>query len=88
VVHGVEVGIKLSDDMELAIQSEMVKVKLFRGIEIGDCFANLKGGQYEMTFGQLEGSTKDADGDAVFAEGTALLKAASRDGDTRSFIGK
>jgi hypothetical protein len=26
VVHGVEVGIKLSDDMELAIQSEMVKV--------------------------------------------------------------
>jgi hypothetical protein len=84
VVHGVEVGIKLSDDMELAIQSEIVKVKLFRGIEIGDCFANLKGGQYEMTFGQLEGSTKDADGDAVFAEGTALLKAASRDGDTRS----
>ncbi|PMD64460.1 uncharacterized protein K444DRAFT_583158 [Hyaloscypha bicolor E] len=84
VVHGVEVGIKLSDDMELAIQSEMVKVKLFRGVEIGDCFANLKGGQYEMTFGQLEGSTKDADGDAVFAEGTALLKAASREGDTRS----
>jgi hypothetical protein len=84
VVHGVEVGIKLSDDMELAIQCEMVKIKLFRGIEIGDCFANLKGGQYEMTFGHLEGSTKDADGDAVFVEGTALLNAASREGDTRS----
>jgi hypothetical protein len=84
VVHGVEVGIKLSDDMELAIQSEAVKVKLFRGIEIGDCFANLKGGQYEMTFGSLEGKSKDADGDAVFVESTPLLKAASREADTRS----
>ncbi|KAE9370213.1 hypothetical protein N431DRAFT_484484 [Stipitochalara longipes BDJ] len=84
VVHGVEVGIKLSDDMELAIQTETVKVKLFRGIEIGDCFANLKGGQYEMTFGSLEGKSKDADGDAVFVESTPLLKAASREADTRS----
>jgi hypothetical protein len=84
VVHGVEVGIKLSDDMELAIQTETVKVKLFRGIEIGDCFANLKGGQYEMTFGSLEGSTRDIDGDAVFVEATPLLKAASKEGDTRS----
>jgi hypothetical protein len=84
VVHGVEVGIKLSDDMELAIQTETVKVKLFRGIEIGDCFANLKGGQYEMTFGSLEGNTRDVDGDAVFVEATPLLKAASKDGDTRS----
>jgi hypothetical protein len=84
VVHGIEVGIKLSDDMELAIQSKTVKVRLFRGIEIGDCFANLKGGQYEMTFGCLEGSTKDAGGDAVFVEDTPLLKAATREGDTRS----
>jgi len=83
VVHGVEVGIKLSDDMELAIQTETVRVKLFRGIEIGDCFANLKGGQYEMTFGSLEGKTKDADGNAVFVESTPLLKAASREADTR-----
>jgi hypothetical protein len=84
VVHGVEVGIKLSDDMELVIQSETVKVKLFRRIEIGDCFTNLKGGQYEMTFGCLEWSTKDADGDAVFVEDTPLLKAATKEGDTRS----
>ncbi|PVH80003.1 hypothetical protein DL98DRAFT_460233 [Cadophora sp. DSE1049] len=87
VVHGVEVGIKLSDDMELAIQTEEVTVRLFRGIDIGDCYANLKGGEFEMTFGGLEGKSKDADGDAVFVEGTPLLKAASRDGDRRSIDG-
>jgi hypothetical protein len=84
VVHGAEVGIKLSNDMELAIQSEEVTVYLFRGIDIGDCFANLKGGRYEMTFGELEGKSKDADGDEVFVEGTPLLKAASRGSDGRS----
>ncbi|KAE8443159.1 hypothetical protein EG329_002328 [Mollisiaceae sp. DMI_Dod_QoI] len=84
VVHGVEVGIKLSDDMELAIQSESVKVGLFRGIEIGDCFANLKGGEFEMTFGCLEGKTKDSNGEPVFVEATPLLIAASKDGDRRS----
>lgn len=83
VVHGVEVGIKLSDDMELAIQTEEVVVKLFRTIEIGDCYANLKGGEFEMTFGGLEGKSKDADGDAVFIEDTPLLKAATREGDRR-----
>jgi len=77
VVHGVEVGIKLSDDMELAIQTERVEVKLFRGIWVGDCFANLKGGKYEMTFGDVEGKTVDAGGDQVFVEGTPLLRAAA-----------
>jgi hypothetical protein len=84
VVHGVEVGIKLSDDMELAIQSEEVTVRLFRGIEIGDCFAKLKGGRYEMMFGELEGKSKDQDGDEVFVERTPLLKAASRGSDGKS----
>lgn len=84
VVHGVEVGIKLSDDMELAIQTEEVRVKLFRGITIGDCFANLKGGELEMTFNKLERGSKDADGDAVFIEDTPLLKAAAREGLRRS----
>lgn len=77
VVHGVEVGIKLSDDMEMAIQTERVEVKLFRGIWVGDCFANLKGGKYEMTFGDVEGKTVDSDGDQVFVEGTPLLRAAA-----------
>ncbi|KAK0125673.1 hypothetical protein ONS95_000324 [Cadophora gregata] len=87
VVHGVEVGIKLSDDMELAIQSDEVTVRLFRGIDIGDCYANLKGGEFEMTFGGLEGNSKDSHGDAVFVEGTPLLNAASKDGDRRSIDG-
>lgn len=43
VVHGVEVGIKLSDDMELTVQTERVTISLFREIEVSDCFANLKG---------------------------------------------
>lgn len=78
VVHGVEVGIKLSNDMELAIQTEKVTVSLCRKIEVGDCFANLKGGEYEMTFAKMEEKTTDEDGDAVFISDTPLLKAASR----------
>ncbi|CAN8105244.1 unnamed protein product [Discula destructiva] len=85
VVHGVEVGIKLSDDMELAIQTEEVRVKLFRSIDIGDCFANLKGGEHEMTFDHVDGiSSKGADGEAVFVENTPLLRAAAKEGDRRS----
>lgn len=84
VVHGVEVGIKLSDDMELAIQTEEVTVNLFRGITVGDCYANLKGGEYEMTFGKIASESHDLAGDAVFIEGTPLLKAALKDADTRS----
>ena len=82
-VHGVEVGIKLSDDMELSIQTEKVTVALFRRIDIGDCFANVKGGQYEMTFGSIPGDTQDDNGDAIFVENTPLLKAASRKGSLR-----
>jgi len=76
VVHGVEVGIKLSDDMELAIQTQSVEVKLFRGIWVDDCYANLKGGKYEMTFGEVDTKTTDTEGDQIFVEGSALLKAA------------
>lgn len=49
IAHGVEVGIKLSDDMEIAIHVDEVKVSLFRRIEIGDVYGNLKGGKSEMT---------------------------------------
>lgn len=80
VAHGIEVGIKLSDDMELAISCEKVHIPLFRKIEIGDCFANLKGGQYEMTFGDMAEKTDDAEGDAVMVENTPLLQAAAAHG--------
>ncbi|KFZ16936.1 hypothetical protein V502_04823 [Pseudogymnoascus sp. VKM F-4520 (FW-2644)] len=82
-VHGVEVGIKLTDDMELSIQTEKVTVALFRRIDIGDCFANVKGGQYEMIFGSIPGDTQDDNGGAIFVENTPLLKAASRKGSLR-----
>ena len=81
IAHGVEVGIKLSDDMELALLTDSVTIPLFRKIMIGDVYANIKGGDYEMTFGHLEESTKDEDGDAVMVTDTPLLKAAAANGD-------
>lgn len=81
IAHGIEVGIKLSDDMELAIQVEHVRIPFFRRIEIGDVYANIKGGEYEMTFGNLEESTKDGDGDPIMGTDTPLLRAATANGD-------
>ena len=84
VAHGVEVGIKLSDDMELALQVDEVEIKLFRRIDVGEVFGNLKGGEYEMTFGNLadldEASLDDA---SIMATDTPLLVAAAKHGDTR-----
>ncbi|KAK4692760.1 hypothetical protein P7C71_g4508, partial [Lecanoromycetidae sp. Uapishka_2] len=82
IAHGIEVGIKLSDDMELAIQVEHLKISLFRKIQIGDVYANIKGGEYEMTFGSLAESTNDNDGDPILATETPLLKAAAANGDS------
>ena len=84
LAHGIEVGIKLSDDMELALQVAHVKVALFRKIEIGDVYANIKGGEYEMTFGNLEESTQDEDGDPILATDTPLLRAATIGGDSET----
>ncbi|CCG82404.1 protein of unknown function [Taphrina deformans PYCC 5710] len=81
-VHGVEVGIKLSDDMELALAVERVTIPLFRKIDIGDVYGNIKGGQYEMQFGDLAERTDDADGDAVMNTDTPLLRAATAQADT------
>ncbi|KAG6005709.1 hypothetical protein E4U21_007725 [Claviceps maximensis] len=75
-VHGVEVGIKLSDDLELAIQTESVTVSLFRGIDIGDCYANLKGGQHEMTFVDMERKTNGDYEEALMVD-TLLPKPSS-----------
>ena len=76
IAHGVEVGIKLSDDMELALQVDKVTLSLFRKIEIGDVYCNLKGGEYEMTFGHLAESSHDSNGSALMNEDTPLLRAA------------
>ncbi|GAO17316.1 uncharacterized protein UV8b_05544 [Ustilaginoidea virens] len=55
VIHGVEVGIKLPDDLELAVQTETVSVSLFRSIQVGDCFANLK----NANVGKGDGAASD-----------------------------
>jgi hypothetical protein len=81
VAHGVEVGIKLSDDMELAIHVDNVKISLLRRIDIGDVYCNLKGGEYEMSFGNLAES-KEVAGDSLMVTDTPLLVAAAMDGRT------
>jgi hypothetical protein len=80
VAHGIEVGIKLADDLEMAICTERVTIKLFRSVIVSDCFANVKGGQAEMTFGETEQLEEDEDGDALMVESTPLLQAASAHG--------
>ncbi|CAK3866814.1 hypothetical protein AC578_7415 [Lecanosticta acicola] len=78
VAHGIELGLKVADDIELAIYVDEVVVQFFRRIEIGDVYANVKGGQFEMTFAGLEDPTDDATGeDCVFLDNTPLLRAAT-----------
>lgn len=86
VAHGIEVGVKLSEDMELAIQVESVKVKLFRKIEVEDVYANIKGGDWEMTFGSLGPIEHDDDDDDFIAKDTQILRAATGalDGSSKS----
>ena len=51
---------------------------MFRHIEIGDVYANAKGGKFEMTFGELEDEDDDdASEFSVLLDDTPLLKAAA-----------
>jgi hypothetical protein len=75
--HGIEVGIKLSDDMELAIQTEKCTVHLFRKITIGDVFCNVKGGEWEMSFGSLKPGPRATLEDDFVSKDTPILKAAA-----------
>lgn len=78
-VHGVEVGLRLSDDLELAIQTERVTVALFRSIEVYDCYANLKGGKQERTLGQPRSTPKEHGGESsTAAEATSTGAATAR----------
>ncbi|KAF2158618.1 hypothetical protein M409DRAFT_71558 [Zasmidium cellare ATCC 36951] len=78
VVHGIELGLKLADDIELAIYVDEVTVRLFRRIEVGDVYANVKGGQFEMTFSGLDDPADDAASvESVFLDDTPLLRAAT-----------
>ncbi|PNS15310.1 hypothetical protein CAC42_5481 [Sphaceloma murrayae] len=81
VAYGVEVGIKLSDDMEVALLVDQVTIKLFRRIDISDVYGNIKGGFYEMTFGKLAKRSKTMDGEPLMVTDTSLLAAAAASGD-------
>ena len=48
-----DAGLKLADDIELALYADEVVIRLFRRIEIGDVYANIKGGKFEMTFSAI-----------------------------------
>jgi len=78
IAHGIEVGIKLSDDMELALACDEVEIRFFRSIRVSDCYGNLKGGAYEMTFGHLAQDTRDHKGNhMMFESNTPILQAAT-----------
>ncbi|EAT89121.1 hypothetical protein SNOG_03916 [Parastagonospora nodorum SN15] len=79
VAHGVEAGIKLSEDIELAIQTDKVVVPLFREIHVDDIYANVKGGDWEVTFGNVAYGKPEptSDDDTFVASDTAILRAAS-----------
>ncbi|KAK5098512.1 hypothetical protein LTR70_002725 [Exophiala xenobiotica] len=74
VAHGIEVGIKLTDEIELALHTDEVRVPLFRSIEVDDVYANIKGGKAEMTFADLEEDQLD---EHNFFNETPLLRAAT-----------
>jgi hypothetical protein len=56
----------------IAIQMEKLTVALFRSIEIGDVYGNIKVGEYEVTFHKLKESSRDADNDLVMPIETSL----------------
>ncbi|KAJ4983837.1 hypothetical protein SVAN01_10641 [Stagonosporopsis vannaccii] len=82
VAHGIEAGIKLSDEVELGIQVDKVTVPLFREIRVDDVYANIKGGEWEVTFGDVpygkpDPADEDSDDSMIVAD-TAILKAAAK----------
>ena len=74
-IHGIEVTIKLHDDVELAIQADTTTVSLFRSIDVGDCFANLKSGGYGMSI-ETPSTASSSEGQTAFPvlDGTTLEK--------------
>lgn len=81
VAHGIEVGIKLSEDIELGIQVDKVVVPLLREIVVDDVYANVKGGDWEVTFGDVAyGVPEPDDDDSVVVTNTAILRAATEKG--------
>ncbi|KAG2166018.1 hypothetical protein VTO58DRAFT_108878 [Aureobasidium pullulans] len=84
IAHGVEVGIKFSEDMEVAIAVDEVRIRLFRRIDISDVYANVKGGELEMSLRKLAENGRTPTGESFMSSDTPLLATAAMTGDTRS----
>ena len=69
-------GLKLSDNLELAIYVDQVDIQLFRRIIVGEVYGNIKGGESEMTFNDLD-AVDTEDDESMFQSDTALLRAAT-----------
>ena len=64
--------------MELAMYVDSVTVSLFRKIQIGDIYGNLKGGKTEMTLGNgTDPADEDGIEDTAIFRSSSLLKAAT-----------
>lgn len=76
-VHGVEVGIKLTNDLELALATDQVVIKFFRNIEVDHIYGNVKGGEREMDFysAKARGDAQSED-QPFFNKDTEMLSAA------------
>ncbi|KAI4789527.1 hypothetical protein E4T44_13263, partial [Aureobasidium sp. EXF-8845] len=84
IAHGVEVGIKFSEDMEIAIAVDEVKISLFRKIIISDVYAAVKGGINEMSLRSLSENGRTPTDNSFMSSDTPLLATAAKTGDTRS----
>lgn len=54
-----------------------VTIPLFRSINVGHVYSNVKGGNSEMTFNDIGENGIEADDDSIFQANTALLRAAT-----------
>ncbi|KAK1810432.1 hypothetical protein LTR12_015200 [Friedmanniomyces endolithicus] len=77
VAHGVEIGMKLIDDVELALYADEVTIPFFRRVEVGDVYGSIKGGKTELFFGEVDEHGDTADEDFSMLGDTPLLRAAT-----------
>ena len=77
VAYGIELGLKLADEIELAMCAEEVRIPLFRRVEVGHVYGSVKGGKPELFFGDLDDQGDTADDDISVLGETPLLRAAT-----------
>ncbi|KAK0918244.1 hypothetical protein LTR57_011915 [Friedmanniomyces endolithicus] len=77
VAHGVEIGMKVIDDVEVALYADEVTIPFFRRVEVGDVYGSIKGGKTELFFGEIDQHGDTADEDFSLLGDTPLLRAAT-----------